>query len=1305
MKLGNIFKGKTTTETSPETKKNAKPTTAVPSAATDSPPSRSPQFSQQKAVLKQLHFEMGIVDQDPSKSFDYDSLLETMQTSEISQMTAQCFSEEQLNNFRNYTKTELESLSRVNHERVQSLFGLAEEPLVNSIYESVFLFDINPEAGTSLELSEKEGGDPQGEALENQDFQPFFKNALHGVASAERYLPPSSDQNPGLKGYVNKEYPDLAGTFQSSSSSDIKALTTIGSLGGIGHKPDSDMDMQVICDTDPQFSHPWNDADFFIALLMGFMNAVVENTMTQAKEEQQEQIENTIKEQLRQKYGEGLTEHERQIIHIIFPGSYEQARRHTVWKHFQTIDSVTQTKLMCDTAAEIIPNFPVFYKYAAQLTAFFPALKSISAANFCQQYYPHCVTRFNQALMEKWLIRYYHEKVLTQPQCAQILKNIAQQNQVQVTALTAEKKHNGLLEHLLRSPHADHVIIHFLNYLMSRIPIDAFSRIDQIVECSRQILKNSQKILKKQLGSELESVAKIKFKLQSTQLAEARMFWHATEKEAETHYPTHMKIKVLEAYLTRKYPAAEVHFFLNILRRQRAGLHTPFLVSPEGSLAYALLLNDFLLNPAVFLCGPPPMPFDLPHDFKLFCKIGVFDTGSWTFDLQKADASRESLTLASLSDWGQLELPRNVIWEHAIPVFLRESEKVSHRNLPKALLNCWWLEMLCCLEEDAEVPTSLTRLLLNPERRIFIKIPLDHPWVQAISGMEQTFPQLVRDPWWLKFTEMLMRFQNKEIRQQIIFCFAQHIRISDIIDFNNEAKPVWIDKQKASWRTLAMLQFYDIFFSAPQDRINLAKFSQGRDDVGNEVEMILKRMFVESMRRVENKLLKLGHHRAAKALHQYLTRQGLGEALSEELSKLLNSLLPQTTPHLVVADEKLIQKRQQDSDNLTSMEKLQIQEIQQDRSRLKKAVEMIMFFCGEHKIPVVAPVLAKHIHGTRVKIAGEPLENVIFKYHFEKNFERKLFQVPLPISKSLSIPRNRIMLEFDATTEQWQFKSILSKKEVKQMGGSAMNREESEMVMFSEALVQGLARCVFSGYLGYGATNSTSFLKLPAKGNSLVGTNPVNSQELELLAHDIHDFFRPISIKPYELLDHIHYIREIMIICNVNRFNTLSMIVRDNLNEAFVLDQNIDAISIKFDQKHMVSNDKQFPSFFQRFNTKECRQQFLDTLNQLEIPLNANHPPKCKVWCNTGSFEIPIAPKFYRVYLNGIASTLWPLESLREPAFLTPLKLDSTLDSLGKQAIQQFQALEAKKQELRDKANQKNARRTREYMSKRARES
>ena len=55
-----------------------------------------------------------------------------------------------------------------------------------------------------------------------------------------------------------------------------------------------------------------------------------------------------------------------------------------------------------------------------------------------------------------------------------------------------------------------------------------------------------------------------------------------------------------------------------------------------------------------------------------------------------------------------------------------------------------------------------------------------------------------------------------------------------------------------------MVDYYNVFFSDPEERAEVVRFSQGRDDAGNRVEKVLKQLFLESMKRVESKLCQIG---------------------------------------------------------------------------------------------------------------------------------------------------------------------------------------------------------------------------------------------------------------------------------------------------------------------------------------------------------------------------------------------------------------------------------------------------------------
>ena len=144
------------------------------------------------------------------------------------------------------------------------------------------------------------------------------------------------------------------------------------------------------------------------------------------------------------------------------------------------------------------------------------------------------------------------------------------------------------------------------------------------------------------------------------------------------------------------------------------------------------------------------MPFDLPKHFKVFSQIGALPSGKWALkqnlaaeyklsdqaDLNVTDVFQkkwlvrekinifedetESFVLGELPNWGEIKIPREMYLEHAIPIFLRESQKINEGKLPEALLNCWWLEMIICDREEV-LPTSISRLMWNSDGSNFLR--------------------------------------------------------------------------------------------------------------------------------------------------------------------------------------------------------------------------------------------------------------------------------------------------------------------------------------------------------------------------------------------------------------------------------------------------------------------------------------------------------------------------------------------------------------------------------------------------------
>ncbi len=1258
---------------------------------------RHPQYAEQKEKCIKLYrtIQINLWNEDVERSLE--NILDSLQKYTISDYLASTYSKEKLEEYKRYAVKEFEAMGTANRERVQSLIDLSDEDMHKSIYECLFLCDVNPAEYPPFELSASQGFDTKGNPiLEKHVYSVFIENALQGVAGINRFLPSemyegNSEKNiQGMKNFLQNEYPDLAAQSGTNSQPIIKAMTTIGSLGGIGHKPDSDMDLQVIFNTNPEFNYRWNDADFFIALLTTVLNNLQRNFLEKIlSEDQRKELKTKVIEKLKEQYWDHLNEEERRIITEIFPSSYQQALEKEVWEVFNTLSPPEQGNLLWKQVTQDFSKFPYMETYIPELRKCLPLLKSIDSHKFLSGCFPYSAETLTRDKMAHWLTKFFRGQLGVQG-TQRVLQQRAKKKGIGLENVSNDVQTTLLLEHLSQLKQRFNIIKSFLNHIAENISLKYKDSVTKILTQVQKQFDPQNQHLKEKLGEELEHTVLKSFRSQMVLLIDTYSDLAARQIEAKSECDLHRKIQAIEAYLTRKYPNTEVHLFTNILRNQRRGQHTPFLVSPEGSMAYDQMLNDFLLNPAVILAGSSPMPFDLPHDLKVMLSTGILPSNEWMLTQAKEGGS-DTFNFQQLCNWGSTKIPWEKLWAHAIPIYLRESEKVSHRNLPKALLNCWWLEILCCMDKDTD-PTSLTRLLWNPDQRHFIKEKLEGKFIKKIEKMEADYPLLIRDPWWLKFTEMLSRFTDPLIQKQIIFCFSQHIRLSDVIDFNNDCKPIWLDKD-VSWRTHSLVSFYEQFFPDEQDKTNLMKFAQGRDDIGNQMENELKQSFLDSMNRTEKKLVVIGNTNALKRITRYLSKVAREPFDIAKVKKATQEYLEDMNRRLIIADERILKKAEA-GEPLNSIEEQQLDLLQKDRYQMREILKDLVEYYAGFKIKASLQFLEKTVLDSRIKLAGDPLENVIFKYHFERNFRRKLYQVPLPISKSLSIPRKKIMLIFQQETQNWTFKSILSKAD--SQGGKG----ESEMEMFAESLVEGLARCVFSGYVGFTSKNLTSFEKPATHHKGTVATTPITHQDIQDLAFAISEFFRPVRIRPQELLENIHYIKEVFMVCGVNSPSIVSLIVRDNFGDSFVVNYDLSPIKVKFISKMMVTNDENFPRFFLQLNSKEGRARFRDVIKSLKIPLEAKYKPKFKAWVNFGDFDLTVAPKFYRIYVNGIANALWPVDCLGKTDQLIPHKLDKTLDQIGKIAIQRHQKIEAEKKTLADKARQKQTIQARAYMDR-----
>jgi hypothetical protein len=178
--------------------------------------------------------------------------------------------------------------------------------------------------------------------------------------------------------------------------------------------------------------------------------------------------------------------------------------------------------------------------------------------------------------------------------------------------------------------------------------------------------------------------------------------------------------------------------------------------------------------------------------------------------------------------------------------------------------------------------------------------------------------------------------------------------------------------------------------------------------------------------------------------------------------------------------------------------------------------------------------------------------------------------------------------------------------------------------MFEADLTEGIARVALSGFIRFDGIHDPKFEKLVSQANSDVAKNSILGEELFSLAADINTFFSKFEISSHEILENIHYIRDVMMICNVNKQNTITLIVRDNFAYYYVKNFQIGNIAIKnIPQNLNFKGEDALTKFYMRLNSRDCRILFMRQLSNLKIPLRTSKQPHLETWINGSNFYLP----------------------------------------------------------------------------------
>ena len=197
-----------------------------------------------------------------------------------------------------------------------------------------------------------------------------------------------------------------------------------------------------------------------------------------------------------------------------------------------------------------------------------------------------------------------------------------------------------------------------------------------------------------------------------------------------------------------------------------------------------------------------------------------------------------------------------------------------------------------------------------------------------------------------------------------------------------------------------------------------------------------------------------------------------------DAEKFLNPLLETVYQRVSIENREVLVKLKNNTP-LNKIEQTQSRLIYEELQKLKSVQSYIIDFFARHGIKKQESCIRNIIANSKIKIAGDELENMIFQYHFERNFESKPYQLTLPFSKSLCSSRSIIKVEYLRESCKWQFSTLSSGKE---KSDEIKIRKADTNV--SSRPGEGAARCTLSGIVGFGRENLTTFEKPVTQVNS-----------------------------------------------------------------------------------------------------------------------------------------------------------------------------------------------------------------------------
>ena len=378
------------------------------------------------------------------------------------------------------------------------------------------------------------------------------------------------------------------------------------------------------------------------------------------------------------------------------------------------------------------------------------------------------------------------------------------------------------------------------------------------------------------------------------------------------------RVNRVQQYINDKFPEAEIYLFVYTVDWFRQGSYSSTLEFKESSgSAYEMILNYDTLMPGIQFTPMMPTHFAMPesinNDPLLFKRLSDY-VRFGAIDLYD-DVKHRLVDLGHTPD-----LETKYVAQHGGAIYW-EAFKASSGNLPKAMLNLFRFEMLLDahlikttiqivkdpawinslvsskVEKDmakalaeAEAPRRDALSIIGGGKSHTPAVPADGqassrtltaeqqleamgnlrtglpPW--AVLEIEETFPSLQQDPWWLRYKALKIGFheergvsgidreQRDRISKVIDLAFCLHVRISDVMQPKSGKRG---EVHKTTYREKVLLEFLERAFppGSPR-RINLESLFAGgvRGLILFENEM--RDLFQRSMQRVEEKMAAQG---------------------------------------------------------------------------------------------------------------------------------------------------------------------------------------------------------------------------------------------------------------------------------------------------------------------------------------------------------------------------------------------------------------------------------------------------------------